>query len=669
MKVMYPAVSFLSLLIRIIVILCICTTMFLHGYGQPALIRQQEKRLNLPVEDTSEIYQLLRQGKQYMNYEPDSAIILFKEAKRLSRDKGFPDGVASALVNMAQYYRENKNMARSVECIKEAKPYFENAIYSQKDHSMAVWHLNMARAQKPLYLLDSAIYHLYAAEKKAKSSKDTSLLLSVLLEIGDVLIRNNKAESSIPYFLHAQNLVGMRKGSSDRRDDNLIEANLGLAKAYGMLRDTMLMYTYSEKVLSLTRDLSPQKYKYLDKARSIAYCNLVNYYFYANKPEKAMEFALKALEACVKNNDCMGIPQWGISLAHYKMGQYKKAKTFALLALEDHLKAREFSSALANLYRHLAKVHNKLGEYAQAYQYHVQFAELWDSLNSIARNKAIDKLEAQYRLVEQEKVLVRKENQLLVQENKVRNRNKWIAIVCGGIFVVLLLSGLLLNLYRNSRRKIYIMRQQQEIDELKAMMTGEEKERNRIAMELHDNVGGLLSAATYSLDSIKNEAKPPGDKDSIHRIRAIIGEVRSEIRKTAHTLMPDVLLQQGLPEAVRMYCGFTEQDTGLLIDVQSHGIFDALPKNFQLAIYRIIQELIQNILKHAKATDVLVQLHAGLDLISLTLEDNGQGFDPAVVTHGMGLQNIKKRLALFNGRISVDSTSGKGTSVYIEFVR
>jgi len=187
-------------------------------------------------------------------------------------------------------------------------------------------------------------------------------------------------------------------------------------------------------------------------------------------------------------------------------------------------------------------------------------------------------------------------------------------------------------------------------------------------VDLHDHVGGLLSAASYNLERIREEGDGIGTSQAFRKMKALIGEVRHEIRSTAHNLMPDVLIRHSLPEAVRLYCADMEQDAGTRIDVQVQGQFDDLHKDFQLSLYRIIQELVQNTLKHAAATHVYVQLHSGSAMVSLTVEDNGKGFEPEqAMKQGRGLLNIQGRVTVMNGRMSLDTSPERGTSVYIEF--
>ncbi len=404
------------------------------------------------------------------------------------------------------------------------------------------------------------------------------------------------------------------------------------------------------------------------KGRFPTYAEILSqkYFLLTGKRKKAAEYAQNTIRLLDKSVYDSQLYVYRLLNSFYtQQGDYKAALTYGELALK-YIKPSQYKRKdVINLYLQMSDLYSVLGDSGKAYNFLTRYNQLVAAINLLERDKAVDKLEKQFQLSEKEKEIALKENQILLQQGKVRNRNAWIAIIGSGLLII---SGLLYSLYRNSKRKMHIMHQQKEIDELRAMMTGEEKERNRIAIELHDNIGGMLSAAMYSLETLKGDHKEWKDNSTLKKLDGIIGEVRNEIRKTAHTLMPDVLLRHSLPGAIQQFCHFIEHETGLQIDMQQQGSFDHLRKDVQLALYRITQELIQNILKHAEATQVFVQLHSGKDILSLTVEDDGRGFDTAKLktAGGMGLPNMQNRLKVINGKLSIDSEAGKGTSVYIE---
>jgi signal transduction histidine kinase len=138
------------------------------------------------------------------------------------------------------------------------------------------------------------------------------------------------------------------------------------------------------------------------------------------------------------------------------------------------------------------------------------------------------------------------------------------------------------------------------------------------------------------------------------------------IRKTSHNLMPEILLENGLDEALNRYCNSISSD-GLRLDYVSIGHINRYSPGFELSLYRITQELINNILRHAHASRALVQLSNEAGTLSLTIEDNGKGFFQTHESKGTGLGSVKKRIRSMSGTIEIQSSPGKGTSIYIEF--
>jgi len=218
------------------------------------------------------------------------------------------------------------------------------------------------------------------------------------------------------------------------------------------------------------------------------------------------------------------------------------------------------------------------------------------------------------------------------------------------------------------KQKFYSLQQRREIERLKATIEGEEKERNRIARDLHDGIGGLIAAVQINVRALGKEIHSLQNSDMYHDTNDILEEASTELRKTAHNMLPSVLLHQSLEEAINDFCRYVRQDKRLDIDAQTHGDMNLLPDSYKITIYRIIQELIHNIVKHAHASQVLVQLVLEHPLLSITIEDDGIGFElkDGGCDKGIGLTNIRTRVENMQGAFSIDTAPGKGCSVYIE---
>lgn len=345
---------------------------------------------------------------------------------------------------------------------------------------------------------------------------------------------------------------------------------------------------------------------------------------------------------------------------------YKEAERI-LVPLYQEIKMDEQSDILMSLEKNMVELYEATGKDRQALHHAQNYANMVQELYE-QRNSKVTALWLQLLAEENNKALVTKELHITQQQRTIQQKNFWILGITIGL---ILLAAAMIAFIRTYRQKqkiqqatIVQLQQEQEISQLKAQISGEEQERNRIAIELHDNVGGLLTTATYSLQTL--DRQHPSEY-GLQKIDALIKEVSHEIRNTSHRLMPDVLLRQDLSDAAIQYCAFVERNTGLHIDIQIQGTFEHVPQEIQLSYFRILQELLQNTLKHARAKKILVQLHASRSIISLTVEDDGIGFNKqADQSMGKGFKNIENRLKIWNGHINYESSPNAGTSVYVE---
>jgi signal transduction histidine kinase len=239
---------------------------------------------------------------------------------------------------------------------------------------------------------------------------------------------------------------------------------------------------------------------------------------------------------------------------------------------------------------------------------------------------------------------------------------------------LLLTTGIVYLGYRNFKKKdelkaieINQLKYEQEAKVINAMLEGQENERNRIAIDLHDGLAGRLSASRMHMEKLLKN-KDLKNKTALTDIANNLDNSLSELRNIARNLMPETLFKYGLKNAVEDYCASISQGrTDIKFVLLFYDSETTLSKNRFLTIYRIIQELINNAVKHAQATEVLVQYMVDKQKINITVEDNGIGFTNELSKDkgGMGLTNLKTRIAYLNGEIEFDSIPNEGTTVHI----
>jgi len=247
-------------------------------------------------------------------------------------------------------------------------------------------------------------------------------------------------------------------------------------------------------------------------------------------------------------------------------------------------------------------------------------------------------------------------------------------VLIGSASAFLIISLLTYRTYAQKQKL-----QQQRINELEtlqqltateAVLKGEEQERTRLAKDLHDGLGGMLSGIKYSFNTMKgNLIMTPENSQAFERSMDMLDSSIKEMRRVAHNMMPEALVKFGLDTALKDFCNDVNQSGALQVSYQSLGLENVeIEQTAAITVYRIVQELINNTMKHAAAKTAIVQVTKSDGHLSVTVEDDGKGFDTAILkrAHGIGWSNIQNRVEFLKGNLDVQSSEEKGTSVFIE---
>ena len=335
---------------------------------------------------------------------------------------------------------------------------------------------------------------------------------------------------------------------------------------------------------------------------------------------------------------------------------------------------------LQQVHRELGQLYQRTGRYQQATQHFAQLTGIADTLyNQDVTQKVAElqtkyeteKKEAQNRLLQKQEQL--QAAQLRTQQQIIRRRNTQLL---AGLVVALLLGGLGYLLYnrRRLRREVEFAQERQQLERLRAqaVLEAEEAERRRIGSDLHDGVGQLLTAAKLNLHALSDEmgVQTQGQQAMLQNALDVVDESFREVRSISHNLIPNALIKRGLALAVRDFLDKIPAVGRVKINLEVVGLDqgERLEATTENVLFRVIQELVQNILKHAQATEVTLQIIRHAQELTVVVEDNGVGFDPAALGDdaGIGLKNIGSRMAYLGGRADFDSTPGRGTTVTLE---
>ena len=227
-------------------------------------------------------------------------------------------------------------------------------------------------------------------------------------------------------------------------------------------------------------------------------------------------------------------------------------------------------------------------------------------------------------------------------------------------------------IYKNQKQRqllatqrIKELEQEKQITATQSLLEGETTERARLSRDLHDGLGGMLSVAKLKMTSMKgNMTIPEENVAAFNSAIDLLDTSIKELRRVAHNLMPESLMKYGLNTALSDFCFSTEK-----VKYHFFGQDRRPDEKTEIATYRIVNEIVNNALRHSEASEISVQLVIDESRLHVTVEDNGKGFDPAIVEAGggNGLKNIRQRVTALNGNLEISSAPGKGTEVNIEF--
>lgn len=491
-----------------------------------------------------------------------------------------------------------------------------------------------------------------------EATRDSSMLSGAYHNLANCYLnlgQYRKGVNAAAYSVYVNDILSKKNMYINRAYATLAQAYEGLQK-----RDSALHF-YNVAIQESVR--LNDKY-----AEGSIYDYLCNLYAGMNRFGNMLKAAEKslALSKELQSRQMMASSLYHMAYAQYLNNNNKTAYINIQEALSIAV-ADSLRDELKNCYVVLSYIAARDGDFITS----LSAKQKADSLAEASLNEQVLKSTAD---LEKKYETEKKDNQIKLQKAEIGRKSTLNYILIGGAVTLGLVSFLS---YRNYRQKQKL--QQQRINELEteklltateAVLKGEEQERTRLAKDLHDGLGGMLSGIKYSFETMKgNMILTPDNAQAFERSLDMLDSSIKEMRRVAHNMMPEALVKFGLDTALKDYCNDIYQTGALELTYQSIGLAEAsFDQTTGITIYRIVQELINNVMKHAAAKSAIVQVSKTGNEISITVEDNGKGFDPVILQQGRGIgwSNIQNRVEYLKGKIDVQSKSGEGTSVHIE---
>lgn len=576
-------------------------------------------------------------------------------AQKKSREQLFEElGSREDSVKMKANYQLAKNYLRvsldSSEMFSKAAVELAKKLHHLKIEAECYALLGAAQKYRGEY--EAAIkYHLQALALKEKYSDDYGRSIT-LNDIGIVYKNLRRYEEALSYY----------------------KRSLEYAYKAKQLVSIAMLHNNIATIFSEKQQYDSAKY-YLGKALPVAYqskdsnavvtvlSNLGEVNGSTKNHAEALSYFYQCLPIDKAFDDKYGIitDYTDIGGALMNLRQFDKAKTYldsALVIADEENFLKEKTEVLGSLITY----YTVKGDLEKAGELSSQLEVLKDSTMNMEIHKNISELSTKYETAKKEKEL---------QQQQFENTRKqyWIT----GLLSLLVLGSLLAFSYYKRYRLAQQKKLQEEIMKQQDMATraviqAEENERKRIAGDLHDGVGQIMSAAKMNLSSIESRLHFAADEDKLafEKIVHLVDESCKEVRSVSHNMMPNALLKSGLSSAVKEFIDKIDSRV-LQVNLYSEGLNERLDNNVETVLYRVVQECVNNVIKHSGADKLDISLIKDRDGIAATIEDNGKGFVVAEKEKegGIGLKNIRTRIEYLKGTVDFDSAPGKGTLVAI----
>jgi len=604
------------------------------------------------VVDTNYIDSLFNVGYQIELQSPDSAINIYEQAGTLADKMEDKLRLGQSHNYRGIVYSDMGDYEAALKHNEIAIKLFEEVGYQA---GIAATKINSGNIELYLGNYKKAVNIYYDGIETYESLGDTLRLLTTFINVGTLFYNNNYMSEAKNYYRQALDLAFKTSDNTYLPDLYMNLANIWRdqddPKKYKSHLDSAVFYA----------EMVDQIY-----AKMLAYNAMISYFSDIKKYDSALFYAARAKSNALK----YGNP-YNIAEVYNRCGETflvinnTDSAEYYLQAAQDIAAENGYKQIHASVLRNLSNLNIQNHNYSKAYQNLADYVNITSELTKSDQQEALQELDRKYQLVKKENRLQEQELMLALNEREIRRKDTMVAVGAVLFMLALIIGALLLvniqNRKKIARKEMQRLQSEKEKEVVKALLDGEEKERMRIARELHDGINGNLAALKLNLN--------PNEK---HQTLSLLDQTMNDVRTISHNLMPDAVKKFGLKEALENYISSMNGMDVVNIHFQYLGEENNLDDERSVNVYRMVQELVKNSLKHAGANEILVQITTGIDNLQITVEDDGKGFDTGVLKNsasdksGIGLSNIENRVSYLQGSLDIRSSTHEGTSVNIE---
>jgi signal transduction histidine kinase len=626
------------------------------------------KKLAASSNDSAKGITLLEIGESIEQATPEKSMDYYRQALSLGKQIKNNRVILSSYHDIGVCYINLNKMDSAINAFETAIP-FTRLLNDTLREARLLGNIGNAYLHKKDRV--TAIEYYLKSARLWETCADQNYLPLVYSNINGLLDEQKEHNKAVEYGSKA---VALAQKLGDEYSE--VVGLVNLAATYGYLGQHEKQYELLNKALPLSKET-----KDLDQIATV-YHIMGDYFFKKENFSSSVDNYLESYTYVKQMGNKYHLCTISTALAqvYYKLNQNGKALQYILQAEKT---ANEVGTRtdLKEIYKTRAEIEQQAGNYKLASEYFLKTLTVSDSLFKSETSEKIAEVEAQYQNEKKQKEIVQLEKDKQIQSLSIKQKSTLNYFLIGSL-VALLIVGFLL--YRNLRHRQQLAKQQDELQQQRirelekdkqlvavdSLLKGQEEERSRLAKDLHDGLGGLLSGVKFSLSNMKdNLVITPDNMAVFERSLDMINTSIIELRRVAHNMMPEMLTKFGLDEALKEYCNTINATKLIMVKYQSHGMTARIDKSVEIIIYRIIQELLNNTMKHAAATEAFVQLIREANRLNIVVEDNGKGFDATLPENnkGAGFANIRSRVGYLKGQVDIHSEQGKGTLVNVEF--
>jgi len=619
--------------------------------------------VNLKKYDTSMVNALAKLSKEFLLNNPSKAIWYANKGRILAEYLDYKKGIAICKNSKGDVYYIQSNYEKALENYQKSIILYYK-LNDKNNYAAGLKNIGNIYARQSNYLM--AISYYQKSVKIFETIDDKKGMWSCYNNLGNIYFFQSNFEKAIEYY---QKSVKICTEIGDKKGILSCYNNIGnIQSQQKKYSAAMEYYLHSLKIANELDDKTSE---------SACYQNIGSVQRWLGNFSLAINNYQKSLKIREELGDKQGIGYNYVILAELNNSNnnYNKAIEYAKKALSL---AKEIGSLDLKqyAYEYLTDSYKGLGNYKEALNQYELYTQINDTIYNIEKNSQIVKMEEVYQSEKKQneiELLNQKNNsqKLLLIREKEKKRNLIISSISILCFVIIFFL-FLYSRYKHSQ-KIALSKSLIEQQKLRysAVIDAEEKERKRIAEDLHDSLGQMISTARLNISSIEDDIKfeDKDDYDILNTAIGLLDESCQEIRNISYNIMPNALIKLGLIPAIEELVNKINKSLQIKILINTSDFEERISETYEIAVYRIIQEIISNIIKHAGATIVNIDITKSKGQVKLCIHENGKGFDTSNIekSSGLGWKNIYSRTIMMNGELTVFSKPGMGTTINFSF--